>query len=292
MRLAEVQTCPLLRNRAHAAPGTATSRSASSKTISGSMPPSSRLTRFNCSAARTAMRVPTAVDPVNAMHATFGSSMRAAPTSSPVPVTTLTTPGGKWARAVSTSRNVASGVNSEGLMTTAVPRGERRRNLPDQQQQRVVERDDGRHDPERLLDREVDLVLGRRRDGGAIRAAGELGVVLKARRAPLHFVEVLDARLAAFAGEQLRKSRPIAAHQSRGFVQHLAAFERRQASSSAAAPWPPRAHARRTSPAVASTTSSTSSSVAGFSMRRWRPPCESLQPPSIHRVRMLAVYRR
>ncbi len=120
MRLAEVQTWPLLRNRAQAAPGTATSRSASSKTISGSIPPSSRLTRFSCSAARTAMRVPTAVDPVNAMHATRGSSTSAAPTSGP-PVTTFTTPAGRCASARSTIRSVANGVSSDGLMTTVLP---------------------------------------------------------------------------------------------------------------------------------------------------------------------------
>ena len=115
-----------------------------------------------------------------------------------------------------------------GLDDHGVAGGERRRNLPDEQQQRVVERHDRRHDAERLLDREVDLMFGRRRDGRAIRAAGELRVVLKARGAPLHFVEVLDPRLAAFAREQLREARAVAAHQSRGFVQHLAALERRQ----------------------------------------------------------------
>ena len=120
MRLAEVQTWPLFRNRAHAAPGTATSRSASSNTISGSMPPSSRFTRFSCRAAFTAISVPTAVDPVNAMHATRGSSTSAAPASAP-PVTTLTAPGGRCASARSARRSVARGVSSDGLMTTVFP---------------------------------------------------------------------------------------------------------------------------------------------------------------------------
>jgi hypothetical protein len=52
-----------------------------------------------------------------------------------------------------------------------------------------------------ILDREVDLVLGGWGDGHAVRAPGELSVVLEARRAPLDFVEVLDPRLAAFPGQ-------------------------------------------------------------------------------------------
>ena len=104
MRLAEVQTWPAFRKRAQAAPRTATSRSASSKTMSGSMPPSSRLTRFSFSAHLTAIRVPTAVEPVKAMQATSGSSMSGSPTSAPVPVTTFTTPAGRSFQAVSHKR--------------------------------------------------------------------------------------------------------------------------------------------------------------------------------------------
>ena len=72
MRLAEVHTWPAFKKRAQAAPGTAASRSASAKTMSGSMPPSSRFTRATRAAARAAMRVPTAVEPVKATQATSG----------------------------------------------------------------------------------------------------------------------------------------------------------------------------------------------------------------------------
>ena len=121
MRLADVHTWPLLRKRAQAAPGTATSRSASSNTMSGSMPPSSRLTRFSCFAAFTAISVPTAVEPVKAMQATSRVVDQRRADLGAVPVTTLTTPGGRCARASSTMRSVASGVSSDGLMTTVLP---------------------------------------------------------------------------------------------------------------------------------------------------------------------------
>ena len=67
------------------------------------------------------MRVPTAVDPVNAMHATSGCSTSGSPTSAPVPVTTVATPAGRCAIARSAIRSVASGVSSDGFITTALP---------------------------------------------------------------------------------------------------------------------------------------------------------------------------
>ena len=85
------------------------------------MPPSSRLTRFSFSAHLTAIRVPTAVEPVKAMQATSGSSMSGSPMSAPVPVTTFTTPAGRSFQAVSHKRKVDSGVSSLGLMTTVLP---------------------------------------------------------------------------------------------------------------------------------------------------------------------------
>jgi len=61
------------------------------------------------------------VEPVKAMQATLGSSTSASPTSWPVPVTTLITPGGRCDIDCSTRRSVASGVSSDDLMTTVLP---------------------------------------------------------------------------------------------------------------------------------------------------------------------------
>ena len=105
--------------------------------------------------------------------------------------------------------------------------GDRRRDLPRQQQQRIVERDDAADDAERLLDREVDLVLGDGRDGGAVRVARNLRVVVDARGAPFHLVEIFDAGLAAFAGQQLRQAGAIRAQRDRHVVQQARALHRR-----------------------------------------------------------------
>ena len=82
----------------NAAALTASSRSASSSTISGALPPSSSSTGFRWSAARLATIRPTAVDPVKLIRRTAGWSI-SAPTTSPAwsgaLVTRLTTPSGK-----------------------------------------------------------------------------------------------------------------------------------------------------------------------------------------------------
>ena len=65
----------------------------------------------------------------------------------------------------STIRSVASGVSSDGFITTLLPAAMRRRHLPCHEQQRVVERRDASDNSERFLDGEVDLVFGDRRDG-------------------------------------------------------------------------------------------------------------------------------
>ena len=238
MRLADVQTWPLFRKRAHAAPGTATSRSASSNTISGSMPPSSRFTRFNCSAARTAILVPTAVDPVNAMHATSRvvhqrrAGLRSAgdhvdDAVRQVRQRPLDQPQRRQRRQL------------RGLDDDGVAGGQRRRDLPAEEQQRVVERHDGRDDAERLLDGEVDLMFGRRRDRRAVRVARDLRVVLEAGRRPLDLVEVLDARLAAFERQQLRQLRAVLAHQAARFRAAACRARAPAGAASAAAPLPP-----------------------------------------------------
>ena len=83
--------------------------------------------------------------------------------------------------------------------------GDRRRDLPRHQQQRKVERHDRRHDAERFLDREVDLMRRDRRNRGAVAPSAHLRVVVEAGRDPLDAVDRLDQRLAGLARHQRRE---------------------------------------------------------------------------------------
>src|SRR5579883_2461095 len=64
IRLAQTHVCPELRNFDAIAPRTAASKSASSKTIKGALPPNSSETFFTVSAQAAIRRFPTAVEPV------------------------------------------------------------------------------------------------------------------------------------------------------------------------------------------------------------------------------------
>ena len=113
----------MLRILAAIAPSTASSRSASSNTTNGALPPSSREVRRIFSAHCSRSFRPTAVDPVN-------DSLRIAPEriigsiTAPASVVAmqLTAPGG---RPASTSRSISasidSGVCGAGLMTLVQP---------------------------------------------------------------------------------------------------------------------------------------------------------------------------
>src|SRR5207245_1996385 len=89
----------------------ACSRSASSHTIAGSLPPSSRVTCFKSEAASAITCLPVWVSPVNPILRTFGFLISSWPTTAPGPTTTLRTPGGKPPSFISsTSRMVDSGL--------------------------------------------------------------------------------------------------------------------------------------------------------------------------------------
>ena len=73
-------------------------------------------------AAATPIVAPVAGDPVKLMRRTRGSATNAAPTSAPMPWTTLKTPGGIPAAAArSQSSEQLSGDHSAGLSTTVLP---------------------------------------------------------------------------------------------------------------------------------------------------------------------------
>ncbi len=122
-RLAHTQVWPALRYLLASAPSTALSRSASSNTMKGALPPSSSAS-FLTVGAHCAIRMrPTSVEPVNDRWRTMSLAHSSRPMAgASSPVTTLMTPAGMPARwASSAAASAVSGVNSAGLMTTVQP---------------------------------------------------------------------------------------------------------------------------------------------------------------------------
>ena len=102
-------------------PSTTQSSSASGNTIDGLLPPSSSDTGTIRSAAAAMTSFPTSVDPVNESLRTSGWCASGAPHSSPNPVSTLRTPGGRCSLAISASRSTASGASSAAFITIVFP---------------------------------------------------------------------------------------------------------------------------------------------------------------------------
>src|SRR2546428_658851 len=92
--------------------------STSGRTIAGSLPPSSSVTRFKSSAAARMIFFPVGTLPVNEIFRTAGCAVIQAPTSS-LPPRTLTTPAGTAARGAAPNASEGSGVQGGGL---AAPR--------------------------------------------------------------------------------------------------------------------------------------------------------------------------
>ena len=99
----------------------ASSRTASSSTIAGSLPPSSSVTLVRLAAAIAMIRLPPPTQPVKQTCLTRGSPTTTGPTTSSAPVTTFSTPGGSFGtrcRSVSTDD---SGVVGGGFTITVLP---------------------------------------------------------------------------------------------------------------------------------------------------------------------------
>ena len=94
--------------------------SASSKTTTGALPPSSRCVRFRLPPALTATALPAATEPVMATISGVGCATRLDPVTRS-PVTTLSTPVGTCLAMSSASITVVTGVVSLGLITTVLP---------------------------------------------------------------------------------------------------------------------------------------------------------------------------
>ena len=122
MRLLQTQVCPALRYFDAITPATAASRSASSKTMNGALPPSSSDIFLTVPAHCRISNWPIGVDPVKVSLRTMGLAVITPPIATASPVTTLKTPGGTPARcASSASASAESGVCSAGLSTIVQP---------------------------------------------------------------------------------------------------------------------------------------------------------------------------
>ena len=104
----------------------ARSKSASAKTTTGFLPPSSKCTRFKVAEPCAMMWLPVAVSPTKPTALMSGCSVSAFPASSPSPCTQLTTPAGNPASVmtsfmISASSTAVSGLHSAGLWTTVQP---------------------------------------------------------------------------------------------------------------------------------------------------------------------------
>ena len=175
----------------------------------GLLPPSSKVSFFRFPAAAWTISLPTSVEPVNATLSTSSWAARAAPAVSPNPVTTLTTPSGTPASAISSARRSAdSGVCSAGLSTTQLPVARAGSELPGRHQQREVPGDDLAHHTDRLP-QGVGVEVGAR----SVRHRDVDGVALDLGGPAGHVVEQV--------GGQAARRPPVATREGLAVVQRL-----------------------------------------------------------------------
>ena len=125
IRFAEMHVWPEFRYLQRSAPATASSRSASSKTMNGALPPSSSETFFTWPAHCAIRSFPTSVEPVKPSLRTIGLEVSSRPivgASSAAPVTISKTPSGSPASRPSRAiASADSGVCSAGFSTIVQP---------------------------------------------------------------------------------------------------------------------------------------------------------------------------
>ena len=119
-RLAALQNWALFWNAAQKICGAIFAGSTSGRTIAGSLPPSSSVTRLSVPAAARITCLPVSVLPVKAIFAIPGCAVIHFPSSSS-PLTALNTPGGRRSCTRSTSLRSHRGVKGEGLTMMVLP---------------------------------------------------------------------------------------------------------------------------------------------------------------------------
>ena len=192
-----MQVWPVAAKMPATTPLAAASRSASSKTMLGDLPPSSSVTRARCAAAPriTALPVSVAAGERDLVDAA-GARPAARPPRPPNPVTTLTTPGGKPASSTSAANSsVDADACSDGLMTSVQPAASAGASFQRHQQQRRVPGRDRGDDAERLaqrVDEEVLAVGGQRLAADLVGRAREVVVVVgQPAQLPPHLADQL-----------------------------------------------------------------------------------------------------
>ena len=216
------QTWPWLNQIASTTPSTAESRSASSKTMNGDLPPSSSVSALPEPAVASRIFRPTSVEPVKAILSTPSWRTISSPVA-PSPVTMLTTPAGTpaiWqisAKRMRGERRVLGRLEDDG-----VAERDRRGDLPGEHQERKIPRDDLAADADRYAVGELyRLELGPA--GVMVEVAGDERHVDVAGLADrLAVVERLDHReeaavLLDHAGDGVEVLGPLMAGQRRPF---------------------------------------------------------------------------
>ena len=199
--------------------------------MNGSLPPISRFARATRCAQATATRLPVSTEPVNATQSTRSSCVIASPTS-PAPAIRFTTPAGRWSKQPAQHQR-RKRRQLRRLADGRVAGGQRGRELPGQQQQRVVPGHDAAHHAHRLLQHQGELGRLDRRDHAAGAVAPDLRVVVERGRGPADLVGVLEQRLAALERHHPGQLVGAGAQPRRHLVQHLAALDRGRARPSA-----------------------------------------------------------
>ncbi len=121
-RLDAVQRWPVEKNAPLTAQATAVSRSASSSTTSGFLPPISSCTLPWRPATVLSTVSPVSTEPVKVTPLTSRLSRIASPTVAPEPMTRLKAPAGSPARErISASAQAEPGTSEAGLKTTQLP---------------------------------------------------------------------------------------------------------------------------------------------------------------------------
>ena len=168
--------------------------SASSKTTTGALPPSSRCTRLSVSAACAAIHLPVSTEPVSETMSTSGCSTSAAPVSLP-PAMTLSTPLGRNSAGELGQLERGHGRRLGGLEHDRVAGRQRRADLPDRHHQRVVPRRD-------LADHADRLAADHRRVALEVLAGG---LALQAARGAGEEAQVVDHRRDLVVLERLQR---------------------------------------------------------------------------------------